>query len=203
MGTSGIPGLTKTYCLTSENCDCEPAALTRSPGGLHAGPWWLPRATGWHRSQGHSFCLGGGEVRACARAQSSGNSREFCTELFLSSPSSDLEGNYSQLWVPIVTLKQLIPVLATNSLLFGGPVLAGVPCFSSLSPILSPGALFTLLETLFTLSSSAPVWPVSPVIPSSPLSSLWPQRPLRGSPSFWTLSSSPFLASACSLIPRS
>lgn len=81
MGTSGIPGLSKTHCLTAENCDCEPAALTCNPSGLHAGPWRLPRATGWHRSQGHSFCLGGGRAEPVPgpRVQAI---TEFCTELF-------------------------------------------------------------------------------------------------------------------------
>lgn len=46
MKTSGIPGLTKTHCLTVENCKCGQAALTCSPRGLHAGLWQLPRATG-------------------------------------------------------------------------------------------------------------------------------------------------------------
>lgn len=81
---------------------------------------------------------------------------EFCTELFLPPPSSDLEGSCSQLSVWIVTLKQLILGLVTNSLLFGSSVPAGMPCPSSLSSIRSLGALYRIL---FTLAGSVPVWP--------------------------------------------
>lgn len=94
-----------------------------------------------------------GEGRACARAQSSDNSREFYTELFLPPSSSDLKENCFQLWVHVVTLKQLILVLVTNSLWFDGSALMGVLYPSSLSLILSLGALYCMLHSCRLCSS--------------------------------------------------
>lgn len=91
-----------------------------------------------------------------------------------------------QRWVRIVTLKQLILVLVTNSLLFGDS--AGghdLPKFSESHT--GPGCrvLHTLLLPVLLQFGQT----FSPTIPLSPLSSLWPQRPLHRSPSFWTLPS--------------
>lgn len=92
MGTSGIPGLTKTHCLAAENCGRGLAALTCSPAGLHAGLRQLPRATGWYGSREHSFLLKGGQSLHQGLEVRGQAVEEFCTELFLPPPSADLEG---------------------------------------------------------------------------------------------------------------
>lgn len=68
MRTSGIPGLSKTHCLTAENCECGQAALTHSPRGLHAASGSSPGPLGDTDLRGTVSVWR--EGRACARVVS-------------------------------------------------------------------------------------------------------------------------------------
>lgn len=129
------------------------------------------------------------EGRACARIisgpRAQAKAESFVKSSFCLLPPQTWRGGL-QRWVRIVTLKQLILVLVTNSLLFGDS--AGghdLPKFSESHT--GPGCrvLHTLLLPVLLQFGQT----FSPTIPLSPLSSLWPQRPLHRSPSFWTLPS--------------